>query len=311
MRRLATLANKHQVLPTIDRLVARNKNVIEYIYTRPDWSSCARINDRILARIGTQSAQNPYGHSAVRYAYETNDGQRRDVVMNIARDTLVNFVEPVDYLFAPSRPGNEQGGVFLRSFVTIRIDDVDTESVQALDRFYQQVQQRHQDGTAGFSLFTSMIQRTLARWIGTSMLKRREESGNCAYWTSQGLVRAGLLPGFSNWPLVVLFKLMLAELTRQAHGGGPRVNVISYRSLKHAHEPQGGLIYPFHWLRHSYRPFWSLDKLANIVVKPVPLSGQEDRYTLVVSEDAEAKVRWQRLRDDLMRVRAFTRDQKM
>jgi hypothetical protein len=165
--------------------------------------------------------------------------------------------------------------------------------------------------------------RPLARWM-PSLFGGRPESGNCAYWISQGLVQAGLLKKPSSFPLVVFFKLLLSELLLAP--GAPRVNIILYRSVTYDSEPKGALMYPLHWLRHSYRPFWNMERLATFNVhaiaqpsprKPSLSNGDKNnkdeeqtpaQLRMMVSENQSAKAGWTQLQQEMLRVRKLARD---
>ena len=75
--------------------------------------------------LNSQSAANPYGHSAVRYRLPTGE----DKVMNIVGlpgAEMVHFLKPDDYLFGipeeTKSMGSEQGGIYNRSFITLRVE---------------------------------------------------------------------------------------------------------------------------------------------------------------------------------------------
>ena len=67
-----------------------------------------------------------FGHIAIRYT--TSDGTQR--VMNILGNltdpnaTLINFMDPSDYFYGTNPQLAQQGGVYTRPFVGVRIENV-------------------------------------------------------------------------------------------------------------------------------------------------------------------------------------------
>lgn len=82
-----------------------------------------------------------FGHVAIRYT--TSDGVQR--VMNILGDfddpesSMVNFVEPSDYYFGTKgfESFAQQGGVYNRPFVGLRIENVSPGATDALHAYYE------------------------------------------------------------------------------------------------------------------------------------------------------------------------------
>jgi hypothetical protein len=89
--------------------------------------------------------------------------------------------------------------------------------------------------------------------------------GNCAFWTSSGLVKTKLLDEASSWPLLIFFKVLVKNYKTNRKN----LNIILYKSVNHKVEPIGSLIYPFYWLRNKYSHIWNLDQFATIIVKPI------------------------------------------
>ena len=97
-----------------------------------------------------------FGHIAIRYT--TSDGKQH--VMNIMGNftdpdsTLINFFEPSDYFFGTDPKIAQQGGVYSRPFVGVRIENVAPGATDALHAYYQAVSKAseigdgHQDTTA-------------------------------------------------------------------------------------------------------------------------------------------------------------------
>jgi len=171
-------------------------------------------------------------------------------------NALVTFSKPTEYLFSGFSDQNPQGGIINRSFVSIRIDGIDDEKIEKLDKFYHTLAEQNQKGECQFSMLTHVVTNQYRPFFHTSF------NGNSAYWTSKGLAEIGLLDKESNWPLWIFFKMLY-----QWHGRD--INVISYRSVQHDIEPSGALVYPFYWLKKSYNDIWNLENFSNIVLNPV------------------------------------------
>lgn len=153
-RQLSTILDKEKIFDKIDGLIDSSKTTkntdtgsIEYIFVKPAWT---KIFDKNIAL-------NPYGHSCVRYSYTTNhenntiDENNTNInkVMNIVglkNHNLVNFINPTNYMFSGKDIGNEQGGILNRSFISIRIDNVDANKVIALNDFYEKLDRDNKQG---------------------------------------------------------------------------------------------------------------------------------------------------------------------
>lgn len=221
-------------------------NSVEYLLTKPQWKRIISLN----------SSMNPYGHSLIQYDHPILG----KTVMNICgqhNKDLVNFFRSEDYLFTDEMlSGNEQGGIFNRSFIGTRIEDLDPELITRLHSSYEQLAQQHHQGRIRFSLanflFSNHI-RSLFDW---------PEGGNCAYWTSKGLQKVGLLEKPSGFPMFLLLKLLLQQKDLD------RINIVSYRSINYDHEPKWTFIHPVYRWFIDLRDFYYFDKFANVVVKP-------------------------------------------
>ena len=119
------VTNKDTVFAEIDRKLGVDKPPsVEYLYVVPHIGMSLTQLSRLLGK-GAYSSSNPYGHAAVRYT--TSDGHQW--VMNIVgkpNRRMVNFLDPEDYLFGDPAVtcmvGSEQGGVFHRSIIGIRLE---------------------------------------------------------------------------------------------------------------------------------------------------------------------------------------------
>ena len=80
----------------------------------------------------------PFGHSAIRYTLPCGE----QIVMNITKNrngkTMVNFIDPTEYIFGIDsfESGGEQGGVYNRTIVGVRIENYPEENIRDLDYFF-------------------------------------------------------------------------------------------------------------------------------------------------------------------------------
>lgn len=266
------LANKGWVLPEVDRTLGVSRPpALEYIFVRPL---------SMLKLFGRGTGTNPYGHAAVRYTLPSGEQKVMNIVGASGRE-LVNFLKPEDYLYGTGvfDEGSEQGGVYNRGMVSVRVERLPDEQVLALDRFYEELKGRAETGDAKFSLALSDILNFMAILIPG----HQAEQGNCARWTSKGLCEAALLSAPSLWPKLVWIKLYEAFKKRDP----ANVHVVSYRRIKHAVRTYGrgadpaGLVAPFRWWKA--RTYWDLERFADAVVE-VP----EGTMTALVARLARA-----------------------
>jgi hypothetical protein len=104
------LDNKKLILGQIDSALGRNRPPsLEYLYVEADMRAIVQstFGGKLLGLYDSNSAANPYGHSALRYSFEGPHG-RENWVMNVCGSgKLVNFYSPEEYIFGHSA---EQGG---------------------------------------------------------------------------------------------------------------------------------------------------------------------------------------------------------
>ncbi len=66
--------------------------------------------------------------------------------MGVPGAEMVNFLNTEDYFFGlpeeTASLGSEQGGIFLRSFITLRFEDVPNEKIQAMHEFFTDLKER-------------------------------------------------------------------------------------------------------------------------------------------------------------------------
>ncbi|MBI5241513.1 MAG: hypothetical protein HY926_13655 [Elusimicrobia bacterium] len=251
------ISNKDTVLGEVDRSLGRKAPpALEYIFVKP--LATLRL-DR-----GSGTGTNPYGHAVVRYTMP--DGTQK--VMNIVGAKgrqLVNFLKPEDYLYGTGvfDSGSEQGGVYNRGMVSVRIEELPAEQLLALDRYYTELAARAQAGEAAFKLLIGRVLNLAARALRLSW----PEFGNCALWTSKGLAAAGILDKPTPWPKHILVDLL--EKYRAQDPGN--VHVVSYHRIAHAVQTYGkpaethGLVAPLHLLKTI--KYWDLERFADAKVE--------------------------------------------
>lgn len=262
------------------------RNTIEYILTKPDWSllkNTKSLFSVIMAYL--TSRQNPYGHSVIGY-----NNSKSSKIMNVSGkgDDLINFFERKKYFLSDHVPGNPQGGLYVRSFLTIRINNVNDETIKKLDEAYKNYNEQYKQGKSFFSLITYIFTNPFTYFFNKTI------GGNCAYWTSKGLVEAGVLKKHTNWPLVLFLRL----LSDQIHNNSGNFDVIYYASLQHFLEPRGVFVKPFWWLFNlkSYTKIWDLNGLANIHVIPEKNEATGD-VILNVKKNPEAEKQWNTIKN--------------
>ena len=164
----------------------------------------------------------------------------------------------------------QQGGAYNRDFVGVRVERCAPGAIDALHAYYEALNKRShiEDGGAQFQLVDARLS-TLAAQLppplgrlvagaagqlknATEFLVRgkrsapgakahqivadefrhaRKTAGNCAQWTSSGIVFAGLIPRTRLFPKSILIDLLESE-TR--HGREKNVHVVLYEHVKAA-----------------------------------------------------------------------------
>ena len=253
----AELANKDSVLGDVDATLGRKgPPALEYIFVKP--LATLKLNE------GSGTGTNPYGHAVVRYTMPDGTQKTMNIVGKKGRQ-MVNFLSPEDYFYGTSvfETGSEQGGVYNRGMVSVRVEELPAEQLLALDRYYTELAGRAKSGQAAFKLLIGRVLNIVARALRLSW----PEFGNCALWTSKGLAAAGILEKPTPWP-----KHILVDLLEKYRALDPdNVHVVSYHRVAHAVQTYGklaethGLIAPLHVLRNI--KYWNLEKFADAVVE--------------------------------------------
>lgn len=85
---------------------------------------------------GFHTTTNPYGHTGIHYSRP--DGS--SILMNISGSVgskIVYFFDPHIYLFTSQLcEGNQQGGITNRSFLTLRINNIDQKLIDVMHEHY-------------------------------------------------------------------------------------------------------------------------------------------------------------------------------
>ena len=222
-----TIRNKDSILADVDRALGREKPpAIEYLFVAPFGSF-----EIFGIKFGS-----PYGHSAIRYTLP--DGTQ--VVMNIVKnsedeDKLVNFVDPTEYLYGTQFDdvGAEQGGAYNRQIVGVRIEEWPDDLVCDLHYYYSKMARRETKKNAKFSLilgpFYNFLRSRMPEGVSWA------ESGNCARWTSQGMVFADALSYAHVWPKQIWINLF----EKLGAANRDNVNVVLYQHIPHAVQTYG------------------------------------------------------------------------
>ena len=181
--------------------------------------------------------------------------------MNVSTNPLINFFDADQYLFSDEKmPGNGQCGVFNRSFLSIRIENVDPEQIQRLHQHFVTLQQQSLNGEIKYGMMLYFMTNPFRRLFGLS------KKGNCSYWTGLGLAEIGLVKSTSSWPLLLWFKLLFNQMEHNPDN----INIVAYPSINHKNEPAGSLMAPYIGLTRGYSEYWDLNRFANIKVKIDP-----------------------------------------
>ena len=141
------------------------------------------------------------------------------------------------------------------------MENVSDESVQAMDKYFTNLSRAEVAGKAGYSMIAFMLSNYFSWYWG--------ENGNCAYWTSQGLVQAGLLDGNSAFPKVVFIKLYFKQL--QLHKWrrlNPYCHIVFYHAADDPRDrPPTGWLHPGHWRSAHSSIFNQLSRFAHAIVR--------------------------------------------
>lgn len=113
--------------------------------------------------------------------------------------------------------------------ISIRVEELPDENILAMHEYFQQLYNQEQNQLAKFDLLLFPLYNFL-RWLLPSYIAER---GNCAFWTSNGLKKAGVIENVSMWPKSI-FVNMFENLGNTPYGYKDNVHVVSYKRIKHA-----------------------------------------------------------------------------
>lgn len=222
------ITNKNGILEDVDKALQVEKPpAVEYILVMP----VTHVN---FPYTGRGSGANPFGHSAVRYTLP--DGTQK--VFNISgvnKNHMVEFHDPKEYFFGTQKTSQQQG-VYNREMVSIRFEDVPPEKILEMDSYFQELKVRHE------------VQKCVAFHVSplTSRLHNflfpGNEWGNCGYWSSQGLVKAGLLDKSYGLPSAIWLELYKNSLKKPVN---QNTHIVSYQRPAHAQLTYGNTGKPF------------------------------------------------------------------
>eukprot|EP01116_Phalansterium_solitarium_P014043 TRINITY_DN31556_c0_g1_i1.p1 TRINITY_DN31556_c0_g1~~TRINITY_DN31556_c0_g1_i1.p1 ORF type:complete len:346 (-),score=93.34 TRINITY_DN31556_c0_g1_i1:171-1208(-) len=304
------ILNKPLILSEIDKVLGKTKPpAIEYLYVNPAYKRWKAL----LPGYESDVAANPYGHSAIRYTLPSGQQKLMNIVGLPGRE-MVNFLAPDDYLFGDPHStaplGSEQGGVHERGIISVRIEDWPADDVERMDAYYTMLQHRSRrssndagaDGSglmslpdrASFHMLLGALTNAVRHWrIVRFLFGNLTEKGNCAQWTSKGLVAAGVIPKPYMWPKFLWIKLFMGRILNPTG-----INVVHYKCVQRQKPKDGGHValldmYLYHW-------FYDLSLFANVVVK-VPKDSE--RAVVKVKNDVfwKSEAFWSSIPDFLKR----------
>ena len=138
-----TIENKHEIFDDIDKALGVDKPPdIEVILT----DHMTNLNNPVSKFLHLNVMR--FGHIAIRYT--TSDGEQH--VMNIMGNftdpdsTLINFFTPGDYFYGTDPKIAQQGGVYSRPFVGVRIENAAPGATDALHSYYKAVSKASEIG---------------------------------------------------------------------------------------------------------------------------------------------------------------------
>ena len=185
---------------------------------------------------------------------------------------MANMMSPEDYIFGSawrtSHLGAEQGGIYLRAFRGFRIENLAESAVEALHEYFIELGKRESENLAKYSMI-------LGNTLPFGNRFSRVERGNCSYWTSKGLVAAGIMSEASMWPKILFIKLYFEMVKAQRTNmlDSPfhptNVNIVAYRKVAtrgHDHLANSWISPSWFW---SYQGsiFRPLERFGNCVVQ--------------------------------------------
>lgn len=241
------ILNKSSIFEEIDKALGKTKSpAVEYLIAKPY---------SYFNMFGYGLNFNWYGHSAV--IYTMPDGQRKvfNIVSGKDRE-LVKFHTPEDYLFTRN---SNQGGIFNRDFIGIRVEDLPEKDIIIMDKKFQEIHDNAVKGLVKFDIIFGPIYNFFK-----NIFPNISERGNCARWSSLGLQEARILKRRSVWPKAIFIDIF-------ENKNSSNVSVVSYKQIEHVKKDYGTsgknpfeLVSPFQTLRNLF--YWNLDAYSHAVV---------------------------------------------
>ncbi|VBB19041.1 hypothetical protein YASMINEVIRUS_1573 [Yasminevirus sp. GU-2018] len=217
-----SVENKDEIFHEIDKALNRpGPASVEYLVARPHSG---------FTFFGMGFNFNWYGHGAV--VYTMPDGTRK--VFNIVGGKPIGGIveqhTPEEYLFTRN---SDQGGVYNREFIGIRVQNVPSESIVKMDAKFEEIKRTSEVGNAKFDIFMGPIYNTFKHFF-----PGMAERGNCARWASVGLMEAGLLTRKTMWPKSIFIDMF--ENTKHTNAKSyDNLDVVSYRCMYHVEKDYG------------------------------------------------------------------------
>ncbi|TPX61141.1 hypothetical protein SpCBS45565_g07322 [Spizellomyces sp. 'palustris'] len=212
------ISNIDTIFHEIDVALNRdNPPALEYLFFEPYTSF---VIFRNLLSIGVR----PFGHSALRYTLP--NGQQ--ILVNVTKKEgckLVEIWDPVDFLYGIGEASREQGGIYSRHVVSIRIESLPAAQIHALHNYFVSVRQAVENHEAAFSTVLGPLLNLTRRCFPSP------ERGNCARWISKGLVEAGVMSRYRMFPKDIFVRLWKENKGERGNGN---VNVVWYQRIEHA-----------------------------------------------------------------------------
>jgi hypothetical protein len=198
--------NKNTILSEIDQALNEESPDLEYIWVKPwAWFKIPLAWTGIFKDFGIHI--NIYGHSALRY----KDPDGNDVVVNIEGKkngvTMIRFYDPKEYFYGTDPESNgEQKGVYNRSMIGIRVQNVPLEDRKNIHEYFLRVQEGEQNGEMAFHAIFGPFINTWNKYMGHVIPTR--ETGNCSRWISSGLYKGNIVTDVSMWPKSILVNIL-------------------------------------------------------------------------------------------------------
>jgi len=196
---------------------------------------------------------NWFSHSAV--IYTMPDGTRKvvNIVANKA-ESIVDTHTPEEYLFTRN---SDQGGIFNRNFISIRVYDISDEAIIKMDEKFKEILDRSSKRHAKYAMAFGPMFNFFKTHLPTMNITER---GNCARWASVALKEAGLIKRTSMWPKAIFID-MLENCEDTAIKSYANIDIVRYECMYNVKKDYGinernpiELVSPFQIFRNiNYR----------------------------------------------------------